>query len=115
MLSENSIYEDSQGRWRVGQLVRYAEDHTTAERIPLSKLLHNLRSIEADEPVGSEEFIERALRADRRYPIIVCREPRGKLTVLDGLHRIWKAKAKGSAEIWARVITRKQLRSIPSR
>jgi hypothetical protein len=97
----------------VVRLIRYAEKHATAERISVRKLAHNLRNMEADEPVGSEEFIERARRADRRYPIVVCRERGGSLTVLDGLHRLWKAKDKRARSIWARVITRKQLRSIP--
>jgi hypothetical protein len=78
-------------------------------RLTVAGLLHNLRTTETDEVVGSPEFVQRALAADGRYPIL-CLQKRGRrLIVMDGLHRLWKAHHLNRILISARVFDYRDL------
>jgi len=67
-----------------------------------------------DEEVGTQAFIERALDADGRWPILVLRHER-RLHVMDGFHRLWKAQHLGRPDIGARVVPVKDLLGLPQK
>ena len=51
-----------------------------------------------DELPGSPEFVKRAMRSDLKHPIVVIRYQSGDV-VVDGNHRLWKARELGLATI----------------
>jgi len=94
--------------WPVSELLFKAQA-LPVERIPLAELIHNLRTMETDEVIGSPEFVRRAMKADCRYPIL-CLQKRGRrLIVMDGLHRLWKSHHLNREFISARVLNYKDL------
>lgn len=78
----------------------------------MRRLLHNLNTMRTDDGVGSDGFVERALATDCRWPILVFREKDGKLHVLDGTHRLWKAKHYGRTKISGRIVPLKDLLNV---
>lgn len=82
-------------------------------RLMLTALERSYRTTTCDEHKGSPEFRARALRSDLRYPILVARGPRGGLHIIDGRHRIWKARHLGHTSISARVFPMGDLQNIP--
>jgi hypothetical protein len=90
-------------------------DLPTAE-VPLAELAHHLdlpfwrydrpfqitpRQVLAD-PVKYHEQYARTLSADLRHPLDVVRRPDGRITVLDGIHRLLRAELEG----WVMVVVR---------
>ena len=64
-----------------------------------------------DNPQKYKEEYERTMRADLRYPIDVM-ENKERLLILDGLHRLTKAKIIGLDTVQARNIPRKYIKDI---
>jgi len=81
--------------------------------IPIKRVIHELKPTKwerGEERPGTKEFIKRANKADLKYPIIVFRGKAGKLFVMDGVHRIWKANKDKRKTIKAHILTLKQSR-----
>ena len=108
-------YSDNDGEWKVSDIFQYMEDN----KVPVTKISveelsdSNLMPefADADEKIGSPEFVERAKKSDLSYPILIVEYP-DELWVCDGLHRLWKAREEGLETIDARVISKEQLDSI---
>lgn len=67
---------------------------------------YNLRSREViDDPAGYPGEYERTMAADLRHPIDVM-ENKGRLLILDGLHRLMKAYILGRKSVKVRIIPR---------
>lgn len=79
-----SKFSDGEKEWYVEDVLRVAnENHERYFRkdFPVSELIHDLSWWQGD--------VERAMRADTRYPLLVLIED-GGLSVCDGLNRLWK-------------------------
>jgi len=106
---------DETEEWSVPELITWAENNAEHRRLPVAHLAaDNLDddSGQADEPLDSPEFHDRAMASSLEYPIIVIRDGDG-LTVADGLHRLFKARELGEQTISAYVIDREDLQDIP--
>lgn len=53
--------------------------------------------------------LARLTKADVNAPLLVARDSRGRLTVIDGLHRLAKAQKQGTKKLPSRVLNRKDL------
>jgi len=101
--------------WSVPELITWAEDNIRPRGLPVASLAaDNLDDDvhQADEPLDSPEFHDRAMASDLGYPIIVINDG-GELIVADGLHRLFKARELGERVISAYVIDREDLDNIP--
>lgn len=101
--------------WSVPELITWAENNIQPRGLSVARLAAN--SIDddtgqADEPLDSPEFHDRAMASNLEYPIIIINDG-GELTVADGLHRLFKARELGDKTISAYVIDREDLDSIP--
>ena len=106
---------DETEEWSVPELITWAENNIQPHGLSVARLVAS--SIEddtgqADEPLDSLEFHDRAMASNLEYPIIVINDG-GELTVADGLHRLFKARELGDKTISAYVIDREDLDSIP--
>ncbi len=95
-------------KYSVPKLIKYAEKHGKLETIPIEKLLHNLDTMHADEPIGSTKFRQRAM-STLAYPLLVLRDRAGKYHIADGLHRLFKAKEMNKKHLRAYVIPMEHL------
>ena len=101
--------------WSVPELITWAEDNIRPRGLLVAGLAaDNIENDagQADEPLDSPEFHDRAMASDLEYPIIVINDG-GELIVADGLHRLFKARELGERVISAYVIDREDLNSIP--
>ena len=106
---------DETEEWSVPELITWAEDNIQPRRLPVARLAaDNIDDDigQADEPLDSPEFHDRAMASSLEYPIIVINDG-GELTVADGLHRLFKARELGEKTISAYIIDREDLNSIP--
>lgn len=106
---------DETEEWSVPELITWAEDNIRPRGLPVAGLAAaNIENDigQADEPLDSPEFHDRAMASDLEYPIIVINDG-GELTVADGLHRLFKARELGERVISAYVIDREDLDNIP--
>ena len=110
--------------WDVGLLHRL--DLPTVQ-VPLADLAHHLdlpfwlyddrpfrvtpRQVAAD-PVKYHEQYARTLAADLRHPLHVVRRPDGRVTILDGIHRLLRAELEGRATVSVRVLAWEELDGI---
>jgi hypothetical protein len=58
----------------------------------------------AGDPVTYREQYARTLAADLRHPVDVVRRPDGRITILDGVHRLLRAELEQRTVIAARVL-----------
>ena len=106
---------DETEEWSVPELIAWAENNVEPRGLSVARLVANNREDDtgqADEPLDSPEFHDRAMASSLEYPIIVINDG-GELTVADGLHRLFKARELGDKTISAYVIDREDLDSIP--
>ena len=79
-----SKFSDGEMEWYVEEVLGHVEsrvDEYLRRDFPVSELVHDL--------VWWQGNVERALRADTRYPLLVLIED-GEYSVADGLNRLWK-------------------------
>lgn len=111
---------------KVGDLIKFSEDYPI-EKIDMSKLLKqglwNKEKFKTQGKVNidgkwieyknltdeqkkdfNEEVDTTIMKANLKYPIIVSRSEKGKITILDGNHRVEKAGKLGKKDISAHVI-----------
>jgi len=106
---------DENEEWSVPELVAWAKNNTEPRRLLVALLAADSLdddNHQADEPLDSREFHDRAMASSLEYPIIVINDG-GELTVADGLHRLFKARELGEKTISAYVIDREDLQSVP--
>ena len=72
------------------------------------------REVAAD-PAKYHEQYARTLAADLRYPLYVVRRVDGRLTILDGVHRLLLAELEGRATVVVRVLSWEDLDEIAVR
>jgi hypothetical protein len=72
------------------------------------------RQVGAD-PVTYHEQYARTMAADLRHPLDVVRRTDGRLTILDGVHRLLRAEVEGRAMVTVRVLLWKDLDEIAVR
>jgi hypothetical protein len=65
-----------------------------------------------DDPGQYGEHASRIKNAQLNYPIDVMKDSRGKLTILDGLHRFVKAMSDGQSQVTVREIPRSRIPEI---
>jgi len=58
----------------------------------------------AADPVRYHEQYARTLAADLAFPLDVVRRPDGRVTILDGVHRLLHAELAGRASVGVRVL-----------
>ena len=58
----------------------------------------------AAEPVRYREQYERTLAADLRHPVDVVRRLDGRITILDGVHRLLRAELEGRSTVAVRIL-----------
>jgi len=88
-------------------LYDYVKDKPVHD-ISIKKLLHELKPTpweKGEERPGTKEFIKRAKATNLKYPIIVFKINSGKLLIMDGVHRIWKANEAGHKTIKGYILT----------
>jgi DNA-binding CsgD family transcriptional regulator len=110
----DQTFSDDEGTWNVPDILDHAKQHGELTEIPVKDLLNNLEPSPqetGDELPGSPEFIERAKKADLKYPIIVIKYPDG-LFIADGVHRLWKAKEQQIENMKAYLMDHSQLSDI---
>lgn len=74
--------------------------------------VYNLKPIEViKNPEKYKEEYERTMKADLSHPIDVM-ENKGRLLILDGLHRLMKHSILGDREISVRIIPREKIPDI---
>jgi len=74
--------------------------------------IYNLSSREIIEnPEKYKEEYDRTMKADLSHPIDVM-ENKGKLLILDGLHRLMKARIQGLTKVEVRIIPRDKIPEI---
>ena len=91
-------------------LYDYVKDKPVHD-IPIKELIHELKPMDwetGEERPGTKEFIKRGNAADLKYPIIVFKSKSGKLLIMDGVHRLWKAKDAGDETIKGHILTQKE-------
>lgn len=96
-------------------LYDYVKDKPVHD-IPMKKILHELEPKsweEGEERPGTPEFIDRAERSELKYPIITFKDDEqvkpGELSIMDGVHRIWKAyHIKKQDSIKGHILTREE-------
>ncbi len=69
----------------------------------------------AAEPQVYAEQYARTMAADLRYPLDVVRRPDGRITVLDGVHRLLRAHLDGLESVRVRVLGWEKLDAIAVR
>lgn len=70
---------------------------------------YNLKPQEVlDNPQAHQKEYDRSLDADLAYPIDVM-ENKGRLTILDGLHRLMKAVILGQTKVNVRIVPRSEI------
>lgn len=78
--------------------------------IPLSVLERNFSEASCEEPLGSDAFWARANACDMTYPLLVVESD--YLWVVDGVHRLFRAKAEGWVSIRAYVLPMAELKKL---
>lgn len=74
--------------------------------------IYNLKSKEIiDNPHKYKEEYERAMNCDLKYPIDIMMN-KGRWLILDGLHRLMKAKIMGMKKVKVRKIPRSEIPKI---
>ena len=63
-------------------------------------------------PKKYSEHYERILKSDLKHPIDIIKNPKGKWEILDGLHRLTKAKMLDYKEVNIRKIPKNMLKCI---
>jgi hypothetical protein len=69
----------------------------------------------AADPVAYRDQYERTLAADLRHPLDVVRRPDGRITILDGVHRLLRAELEGRDVVAVRVLSWSELDRIAVR
>lgn len=108
---DNQVFTDDDGvAYNILRLVEWASRNCTLESINLERLRHEFRTgrQRSDEPDGSPEFVARAMIAED-FPIVVQKAKTGRLWVMDGRHRLWKAFHKKQRAIKGYVIPIEQM------
>jgi hypothetical protein len=72
------------------------------------------RQVAADPGKYHEQWA-RVLSADPRYPLAVVRRVDGRLTILDGIHRLLRAELEGFVTVVVRVLSWEDLDEIAVR
>ena len=85
-------------KYSLSRSLEWARECFKVEWIPIGTLLSVVEKTIPEEFVGSEEFVDRAHRADLRVPILVISDG-DDLLVADGVHRVWKAKMLGKQRV----------------
>lgn len=93
---EEQTYSDNFGEWLVIDIIKYIEEndfpiYTFDVDILADTAFENSPDEKGDEVPGSEEFVERAKKSDLSFPIVTVMYDDG-IFVVDGNHRLWKAK-----------------------
>lgn len=70
--------------------------------------------VAGDPEVHAEQYA-RTMSADLRYPLDVVRRPDGRITILDGVHRLLKAHLEELESVRARILEWEQLDAIAVR
>lgn len=70
--------------------------------------------VAGDPEVHAEQYA-RTMAADLRYPLDVVRRPDGRITILDGVHRLLKAHLDGLQSVRARTLDWQDLDAIAVR
>ncbi|MFG1819141.1 ParB N-terminal domain-containing protein [Kribbella sp. NPDC049174] len=70
--------------------------------------------VAADPEVYAEQYA-RTIAADLRYPLDVVRRPDGRITILDGVHRLLRAHLDGRESVLVRVLEWEELDAIAVR
>ena len=74
--------------------------------------IYNLKSIDIiNNPNRYKEEYERTMKADLRHPIDIMKN-KGRWLILDGLHRLMKAKILGMNKVMVRKIPRSEIQNI---
>lgn len=96
--------------WWVEDIVEYIKNNNIKSQI---LDISSLEMSDADEEYGSEDFIKRVNKADLKYPIIVVKdEKEDKYSIVDGMHRVYKAQSQGLDKINAYILTYDDLNNI---
>jgi hypothetical protein len=106
---EGCTYSDNSGEYPVGDLLYFADKNKETEEMLVQWLLPLLENTDTDEAVGSKAFHDRSMKADLKYPILILRELDGSLSVMDGLHRLYKANWLKNKIIKVKIIERSEL------
>ena len=66
------------------------------------------------EPEKYQSEYERIMQADESFPIEVM-ENKGRLVILDGLHRLVKEKLAGKQTVWVKIIPRSEIDNLQAK
>lgn len=110
LVLDSHYYEDREGNcYNILDLVKWVQQRYNHQKIAVSELEHTFDEDggSSEEPDGSPEFLERALKTED-YPIIIHLDG-SRYDIADGRHRLYKAMLQDKEFISAYVITLKDL------
>lgn len=94
-------------RFKVSDLIRHAQDKKT-KKLKVDSLAR--RTLGNREGESKESETKRVQNADTSYPIISTRHPVHGHVVLDGTHRLQKARDRGDTHINSRIIPWREMK-----
>ena len=94
-------------RFKVSELIKHAQDKKT-KNLKVTSLAN--RTLGNREGESKESETKRVQKADLSHPIITTRHPVHGHVVLDGTHRLQKARDQGNETIQARNIPWKEMK-----
>ena len=94
-------------RFKVSELIKHAQDKKT-KNLKVGSLAN--RTLGNREGESKKSEAERVQKADLSHPIITTRHPVHGHVVLDGTHRLQKARDQGNETIQARNIPWKEMK-----
>ena len=96
--------------YRVGEAFSLLPANVEPVAFPLADLERNFSEASCEEPLGSDAFWARANACDMRYPLLVVQAEYP--WVVDGVHRLFRARAEGWTHIKAFVIPVEELKHL---
>lgn len=94
-------------RFKVSELIKHAQDKKT-KNLKVTSLAK--RTLGNREGESKESEVKRVQKADLSHPIITTRHPVHGHVVLDGTHRLQKARDQGNETIQARNIPWREMK-----
>lgn len=94
----------------VGEAFGLLQPGAVPRDLALTVLERNFSEASCEEKLGSEAFWERASACDMSYPLLVVESD--YLWVVDGVHRLFRARSEGWKTVKAYVLPVSELRKL---
>jgi len=111
---QQSYYKINGQSYSVPKLAKWSQDNIKPVSISIDQIQREYISskdlfIDVKE---EEEWFKRSMNANLMFPILLFRQQDGKLDIIDGNHRVWKAWKTGVKEIKAYIFDSNNIPSL---